>query len=211
MYTKKFIFHLLLIIFFNTSVHAANKTEIINKVEKRYKHKNFRMDFMQESTLKALDINQAAGGFVIFSSPSKMYWEYSFPNIQKIITNGKTVWIYMKKNNQVMTGKSSDYFKEGSGGAFLTDISKITKYYDIQNGPAENILRLSPKTKSSQIKAINIGISLKDYRIQYIETKNKAGDTTKLYFKNEIFVGSIDNNKFNFTPPATANITKISE
>lgn len=213
MKSVKFLVFFLILIFPYT-LNAQSPDDIIGKIEARYSKKTFQSDFFQQSTLKALDIKQSAGGYVIFSHPGKMYWTYNFPDKNEIVTNGETVWLYTEKNNQVQEMEAKNYFKEGMGGAFLANIGSIKKNYsikDIKTDEKENAsLLLLPNTKGP-VKEIYVTVSKKDGRILKVTTVNQSNDETIFYFKNEKFIENIDKNIFNFVPPKGAKITTISQ
>ncbi|MGE4519318.1 MAG: outer membrane lipoprotein carrier protein LolA [Desulfobacteraceae bacterium] len=191
---------------------AGTTDELIKKVEKRYSNKTFQADFFQQSVLKALDIRQSAGGFVIFSHPGKMYWQYNFPDKQEIITDAHTVWIYSHEDNQVTIASAGDYFKEGSGGSFLSNIGSISKNYEIKSKdieePGKKILVLTPMEKGA-ISEIEVTVLAENGKIISVKTINQSSDETVLNFKNEEFLNEIDENIFNFTPPENASITNF--
>jgi outer membrane lipoprotein carrier protein len=191
---------------------AGTTDELIKKVEKRYSNKTFQADFFQQSVLKALDIRQSAGGFVIFSHPGKMYWQYNFPDKQEIITDAHTVWIYSHEDNQVTIASAGDYFKEGSGGSFLSNIGSISKNYEIKSKeieePGKKILVLTPVEKGA-ISEIEVTVLAENGKIISVKTINQSSDETVLNFKNEEFLNEIDENIFKFTPPENASITNF--
>ncbi|MCP4369790.1 MAG: outer membrane lipoprotein carrier protein LolA, partial [Deltaproteobacteria bacterium] len=81
-----------------TSPIASEKmlslSEIMDKVEKRYDVVDFSSYFVQESTLKAMDITDVASGSIFVKRPGMMRWEYDKPDKQTIITDGKKLWVY---------------------------------------------------------------------------------------------------------------------
>jgi len=193
------------------TAYADTTDEIINKIEQRYSKKNFEADFFQRSTLKTLDIEQTAGGFVIFSHPGKMYWKYNFPDKQEVVTNGKKVWIYAHKKNRVTVTDAEKYFEPGTGGALLSNLGSISKNYEIESrktSKKENFSLILKPIKKSRIKEIEITVLKENGRIIKVRTTNNNNDDTEFRFKNEEFINNIDNSIFTFIPPENADITK---
>ena len=85
---------------------------LLGNIEKKYGRRAFSVDFDQESTLKAMQITDTAKGKAFFQHPDKMRWEYETPDPQIIISNGEELYIYKPDENQVMTGKSPDVFRD---------------------------------------------------------------------------------------------------
>ena len=89
--------------------------QILDRVEALYTDKSFEAKFMQESTLKAMDITDFASGKIFVRYPGKMRWEYMKPEKQVIITDGFKLWIYRPADNQVMIGSAPTFFSDGKG------------------------------------------------------------------------------------------------
>ncbi|MDH3877689.1 MAG: outer membrane lipoprotein carrier protein LolA, partial [Desulfobacterales bacterium] len=93
-------------------VKAASETnqltvdQILGHVENKYTNSKFAADFIQKSTIKAMNITDMATGKVYIKYPGMMRWEYEKPDRQIIITDGDKLWVYRPEDNQVMTGKA---------------------------------------------------------------------------------------------------------
>jgi outer membrane lipoprotein carrier protein len=94
--------------------------KIIEGVEKIYDVPGFSAQFVQESTIKAMDLTDVASGKIFVKRPGMMRWVYEKPYKQIIITNGKKLWIYKPEDNQVMLGKAPasqvQYYTSGTKG-----------------------------------------------------------------------------------------------
>jgi len=80
--------------------------QILDRLEEHYTGNNFKAEFIQESTVKAMAITDFASGKIFVRYPGKMRWEYEKPERQIIITDGFKLWIYRPADNQVMTGSA---------------------------------------------------------------------------------------------------------
>jgi outer membrane lipoprotein carrier protein len=195
-------------------VHEAKSGDIdqfLDGLEKRYSKNEFIADFSQVSKLKALGIDETASGKAMFSHPGKMLWEYFEPQQHQMITNGKMLWIYRPDQNQVMVGKAENYFKEGSGGAFLSDISIVRERYIISiNKNKETFfeLKLIPKIKTPEIQSVLIVVSKQDYNIEKLITSNIYEDTIEIEFHNIEFK-DIDSNAFEFSIPENSSVINL--
>ncbi len=182
--------------------------KLLNRIEKRYAGRDFSLDFRQISTLKAINVVDKAYGKAFFRYPGKMRWEYKSPEKNEIITDGENLWIYRPDEHQVVKGKAGDLFVTGSGGAFLSDISMIDKFYRLsiekQNTSSVNILMI-PKKKVPDIASIHIRVLKADGEINRIITSNIYGDTTELDFSNIKFIHLRDF-LFRFVVPAGTDI-----
>ncbi|MCK5098513.1 MAG: outer membrane lipoprotein carrier protein LolA [Desulfobacteraceae bacterium] len=190
---------------------SATLDQFLDGLEKRYSKKEFIADFSQVSKLKVLEIDETASGKALFSHPGKMKWEYLEPQQHQMITNGKILWIYRPDQNQVIIGDAGNFFKEGSGGAFLSDISIVREKYMIsikENSESFFSLKFIPKIKTPEIQSILIIVSKTTYNIQKIITSNIYGDTIELGFHNIEFK-DIDDSVFEFIIPENASVIDI--
>jgi outer membrane lipoprotein carrier protein len=190
---------------------SATLDQFLDGLEKRYSKKEFIADFSQVSKLKALEIDETASGKALFSHPGKMKWEYLEPQQHQMITNGKTLWIYRPDQNQVIIGDAGNFFKEGSGGAFLSDISIVREKYIIniiENSKLFFSLKLIPEKKIPEIQSILIIVSKTTYNIQKIITSNIYEDTIELGFHNIEFK-DIDDSVFEFSIPENSSVIDL--
>ncbi len=188
------------------------KEDILDAIEKKYTAKSFEATFTQSVTLVAIDSTQKASGKASFSHPGKMRWEYLEPDHHEIITNGRSLWIYRPELNQVMQGDTVSFFKPGSGGDFLSDISLVRKNYiiSIKAVTAEYVeIKLVSKKETHNFSSIVIRISQKNSEIKRVFTHNAYDDTTTLFEFSDIQFKEIDPAIFEFNPPERLDIIKM--
>ena len=202
-------------LFFPIASAAGNdiiKEDILTAIEKKYSGKSFEANFTQISRLAALDITEEASGRASFSHPGKMKWQYLEPEHHEIITNGKSLWIFRPQENQVMQGDASQFFKSGSGGAFLSDISLIRKNFtvSVKEVTADYVeINLTAKKENSDISSIVIRISQKNSEIVRVVTYNPYDDSTLFEF-SDIQFKKISPDVFEFKVPDGVNIIEMN-
>ncbi len=187
--------------------------QLLDKIKKKYSNKDFSLKFTQISTLKAINVVDKAYGKAFFRYPGKMRWEYQTPEKNEIITDGDNLWIYRPDENQVVKGKSANFFITGSGGAFLSDISIISKFYGLsieKNDDHDIYLVMIPKKKIPDIASIHIRISKDNYEINRITSFNIYGDSTELLF-TDIKFRTLDDSLFRFIVPAGADLIFLNK
>lgn len=192
--------------------------QILDRVEKRYTNSKFSADFIQKSTIKAMDITDLATGKVYIKYPGMMRWEYEKPDRQIIVTDADRLWIYRPEDNQVMTGKAPTFFRDGKGASFLSDIRLIRQKFDIsleQGGPAENDLfyhlKLIPREKTLDISEISLMVSRQTFNVLQVMTLNFYGDETRIDLINFAFNVNIEDSLFSFTIPQGVDVLQIDE
>jgi len=208
----------------NNVISAQQKSldKALTVIETRYRKASFAADFYQESTLKAMDMTDTAIGHALFKWPGMMYWTYEKPEKQFIITNGDDLWIYRPSDNQVMKGKSPDYFGRGKGGSFLTDIGLLRSSFDISwankddpNVPktkaALKVILLVPHKKHPDFDKLYLIFHPKTGDIKEIVTLNAYNDRTRIQFTNVKFNQSIKDNTFSFSIPDGTDVVHLEQ
>lgn len=199
----------------NVSKPSINLTlnDIMDRVEAKYSQTGFSADFTQEATLKALGITDTASGTILVKRPGMMRWEYNQPEKQLIITNGDRLWIYRPEDQQVITGNAPDFFKNGKGAGFLSDMKILKKKFSItlegMGVEDDYILKLVPNEKVLDISYIYLNISKKTFLIQQIISYNSFEDETKILLHHVKFQNEIDNIMFHFTIPEGVDVLQL--
>ena len=192
--------------------------QILDRIEDKYTNSRFGADFIQKSTIKAMNITDMATGKVYIKYPGMMRWEYEKPDQQIIITDGDKLWVYRPQDNQVMTGKAPTFFRDGKGASFLSDIRLIRQKFDIvlEQGPPEESdlfhhLILKPREKTLDISEIRLMVSRQTFSVLQVMTLNFYGDETRIDLINFAFGVDMDDSLFSFTIPQGVDVLQIDE
>ncbi len=202
-----------------TSPIASEKilslSEIMDKVEKRYDVPDFSAYFIQESTIKAMDISDVASGTIFVKRPGMMRWEYDKPDRQTIITDGKKLWVYKPDDNQVMIGNAPDFFGDGKGAGFLSDMKLIREKFIVnfekEKSDHDYVLKLLPKEQTAGITKIYLAISKITFKIKKIITLNEYDDETVIELINSKFNLNLDKSLFSFIVPEGTDVIMMDE
>jgi outer membrane lipoprotein carrier protein len=189
--------------------------KILDGIEKRYSVPEFSADFIQESTLKAMNIVDTAEGNLKVRRPGMMRWEYVAPDPQIIVTDGDRLWIYRPEDNQVMVGNAPAFFKDGKGAGFLSDMkllrAKFTVFLETTDkaGNKDYHLKLFPQDQSLELAAIILVVDPVTYIIKNIVTYNAYEDETRIQMTNYQFDIKFDDAMFNFAIPKGVEILEM--
>jgi outer membrane lipoprotein carrier protein len=189
--------------------------DILKKVEEIYTASEFSADFIQVSTIKAMEISDSASGKLFVKYPGKMRWEYQEPEPQVIISDGIQLWVFRPEDQQVMVGAAATFFGEGKGAGFLSDIQLLRKDFDItlediRFGDYYN-LKLIPREKNWDLARIHLLVSKKSYYIFQVYTYNAYDDATRIEFLNLHFGSRFDDDLFTFVIPEGVDVLKLDE
>ncbi len=189
--------------------------EIMDKVEKKYDVVDFSSYFVQESTLKAMDITDVASGSIFVKRPGMMRWEYDKPDKQTIVTDGKKLWVYKPDDNQVMIGKAPSFFGDGKGAGFLSDMKlireKFTVYFEKEKSDHDYVIKLLPKEQTVGIAEIYLAVSKTTFKIKKIITRNEYDDETIIELINSKFNLNLDESFFRFIVPEGTDVIMMDE
>jgi outer membrane lipoprotein carrier protein len=189
--------------------------QILNRVEKHYTGKSFQAEFIQESTIKAMDIVDFASGKIFVRYPGMMRWEYEKPEKQIIITDGHKLWIYRPSDNQVLTGIAPAFFSDGKGASFLSDIKLIRQKFKISlENSKEGFfyeLKLQPLEKRLDVTDIRLSVTKNTFTVIRIITYNSYGDENRIEFANHQFDVKLEDSLFSFKIPPGADVVQLDE
>ena len=185
----------------------------MEEVEKVYTASGFSADFIQASTIKAMEITDSASGKVSIKYPGKMRWVYQTPEEQIIVSDGVHLWIYRPVDNQVLKGQASTFFGDGKGAGFLSDIRKIRDDFhitleDIRFGDYYN-LKMVPRQKTWDLVRINLLVSKQNFHITHVYPYNAYEDVTRIEFLNLAFDSVLDPSLFEFQLPDNVDILEL--
>ena len=191
----------------------AQLDEILGRVDMRYSQQGFSADFFQASTLRALGVTDTASGRLTVKRPDKMLWVYETPEPQTIVTDGIHLWIYRPMDNQVMLGTAPNFFRDGKGASFLTDIRNVRNQFHVTIVKAElpgtDRLQLIPRRPQHDIGRILVAVDKKTSNIIEIVTFNSYDDETRIELRNIVFLNNLTDRMFQFAIPEDTEIVRI--
>jgi outer membrane lipoprotein carrier protein len=188
---------------------------VLKELEKRYTGSQYSAEFLQESTIKTMEITDFAQGRLYVRHPGMMRWEYQKPERQVIVTDGRQLWIFRPQDNLVMTGSAPAFFRDGKGASFLSDIGLIRKKFQIAMARAEGEylyeLRMTPIEQTISIAEVRLFVTPRSYNIVRIVTMSPYGDDTRIDIINPQFNVTLEPSLFSFDIPPGADVQKIDE
>jgi len=159
---------------------------------------------------KLLDANgillqQSAGAFKL-KRPGKFSWDYVLPYPQKIISNGKKIWIYDEELEQVSVKKYNQMLA-GSPVILLNKRADLAEDFKVKDNGFNNNqywVTLTPKSVDKEFKKIEVGM-LKS-GMQTMRLYDGFDQVTIIEFENLKVNVKLDDAQFHFNPPAGADV-----
>ncbi|MBD1399902.1 LolA family protein [Pelovirga terrestris] len=156
-----------------TNVLRALETPFKVSTPAEQQIRDFAADFVQLSTVVAIDRVQRGEGKVWFKFPPqsrtgsvmpKFRWDYRLPNEQQVLSDGTTLWVYVPENRQVIVSEVGEVEAEygDNPAAFFTGLGDLAQNFAIawgksrRNEAGDYILLLTPKRPSQFFKRIEV-------------------------------------------------------
>jgi outer membrane lipoprotein carrier protein len=164
-----------------TPVWAASLGDVISALETPFQTKtdeklriyDYSADFFQESKIASLDRLQRASGEVEVAFDYqrtdtvprvKFRWQYEQPTTQEIVSDAKTLWVYLPENNQVIQSdiEMVNRSRQNDPMTFLTGLGNLSRDFSIRWAVPNNdvdgnhVLELIPRRVSSLINRMII-------------------------------------------------------
>jgi len=200
--------------------------EIVGKVQGVYDGiSDFRADFIQESTNKALKYTVTDAGVVYFKKPGKMRWDYikkideKEMLMQKIVNDGENIYYYLPLENQVMIENVKNIFPEKAPNNFLSGMGRLKEDFKVAEGYPKGFkkdsnlyyLELTPKEKLRGIYKLYIAVDKDKFIVKESVSVDPYENTTKIMFSNIEINKSIADNVFGFEMPKGVKIITPQE
>jgi len=159
---------------------------------------------------KLLDANgillqQSAGAFKL-KRPGKFSWDYVLPYPQKIISNGKKIWIYDEELEQVSVKKYNQMLA-GSPVILLNKRADLAEDFKVTDNGFNNNqywVTLTPKSVDKEFKKIEVGM-LKS-GMQTMRLYDGFDQVTIIEFENLKVNVKLDDAQFHFNPPEGTDV-----
>jgi outer membrane lipoprotein carrier protein len=169
--------------------------DVIDTLEKSYRVLNdVTADFFQRSTLVAKNREMRADGQMFLKpptsySPLMFRFDYFRPLTQEIVCNGKTLWMYLPENNQVIQSDVSFFFSTFNSNQyqdqpvnFLQGLGRFSKDFLTVFAPqrldtaGNYVLELTPRRSSVTITKMLLVVN-RDAVLSYVQNNR---DITKV-------------------------------
>lgn len=187
---------------------AAEKTSEGEVFLEKFLTKTKTLEAAFQQTLRAHDgevIQQTEGKF-FFDRPGKFRWNYQSPYEQKIISNGKLIWIYDVDLQQVTIQNVAQGLAT-TPMALLEDSIKLHEAFDVSVlDQKEGVYRLKllSKTKESDFGEIVIGIDSGGLR--FMQLHDQFEQVTDIVFSNAFSNRIFPASTFEFVPPKGVDV-----
>lgn len=152
--------------------------------------RDFQAEFVQKSHVASINRVQRGEGTVRFRFRSAVQeplaavqfrWDYRLPSVQEILSDGRTLWVYVPENQQVIESDVSRLNEDQSENpvTFLSGLENLSRDFVIAWGPEQMDdkgnyqLLLRPRKESQLVAQMQVVVSQK--AVNQWRQKHKTG------------------------------------
>jgi outer membrane lipoprotein carrier protein len=196
---------------------AADPTadEIGGRVQKFYDStKTYRATFKQTYTIKVQNVQKVSTGKVVFEKPGKMSWQYDAPNGNRVVSDGTTIKVYEKENEQMyeMAVAKSQY---PAALAFLMGKGSLTKDFTLRLLDASQmkfeggyVLEGTPTSATPAYQKMLLYVDGQTNQVRRALILDAQGNRNRFDFDAPTVNQPVAPDEFNFTPPPGTKVIK---
>jgi outer membrane lipoprotein carrier protein len=169
--------------------------------------KSGRAEFSQTVTSTDGARKKTSSGQFEFLRPNRFRFEYTKPFAQLIVADGIKVWIYDADLNQASSRRLAQAL--GATPAALLAGGSLDTDFVLAAQPGKDGLEwalATPKIKDGPFQSMRVGF--KGKLLQAVEITDSFGQKSSLQFNRFDGNVALDAARFNYTPPAGADVTE---
>ncbi len=212
---------------------GAELKTVIDTLEKGYRLlEDVQVSFTQRATIASLKREVKGAGEMFIRRPGSgtpmFRFNYTKPEKQQIISDGKTVWIYQPEERQAMMADLSAAME--SGGVtlnYLTGLADVSRDFTVtfagsgRDRKGNYVLQLVPRKKSRLIERLQVTVSgeaveryreegkgVEPFPVVSSELFDTAGNRTLLEFARAKVNRGLGSSLFTFKPPKGVEVIK---
>ena len=190
---------------FNHSVYAGENVAANQLTQRLNALHTMSAQFNQEILSKKHVISHSSGTMGI-QRPGKFRWDTKSPMAQRVIADGKHIWIYDVDLEQVTVKKQSKGLG-GTPGLFLSGYDNtVARDFSVsmsQKGGLE-LYDLMPKSRKDSFQHVQLGF--KGNALYSIDLYDQLGQHTKVKLYNIKVNPHLPGKMFSFSPPKGTDV-----
>ncbi len=168
--------------------------------------RSFEASFEQRLFDERGELVETSNGKVCIARPGRFDWNYEQPYHQRIVSDGKTLWVYDADLLQV----TINAVKPGAADSparLLGDDFDLDAHFNVVEEPSEkdvDWVALGPKSSAAQFKTIRIG--LRKGELALMRLQDNLGQTTEIRFSGITRNPGVPASRFQFELPGGVDI-----
>lgn len=193
--------------FYMLFISAAVAAEpLVQQIKTKYASVNaLQADFVQVTSSEMMG-KETQKGSLQMKRPKKMRWVFTGSTSREFISNGQTLWIYNKADQQVLRYKQLSN-ASSTADSLLSSLDQLDQVFSVRilsSSSTEHRLELVPKA-DDQIQKVYLTLD-GQLLLKQLLLIDSFGNETTLSFKNVKLNPKLDNQVFEFKVPAGVEV-----
>ena len=189
--------------------------QALDAIQSQYeKILTFEADFTQRSYVKMMNQTQDVKGRVQIKKPGKMRWVYGAPDTQILISNEKTLWLYVPVEEQATKVPVESIYSSNTPALFLAGRGKLTHAFDVESVSQEDkniLVSLVPKSAEQGLARLVLQADKKNYQITGSTVYDNLGNKTEIRFNRIQVNHKISEEQFQLKTPSGVEILDYTQ
>jgi outer membrane lipoprotein carrier protein len=194
---------------------GTSDQQALDAIQNQYeKILTFEAEFTQRSYVKMMNQTQDVKGRVQIKKPGKMRWVYGAPDTQILISNEKTLWLYVPDENQATKVPVESIYSSNTPALFLAGRGKLTHAFDVESVSQEDkniLVSLVPKSAEQGLARLVLQADKKNYQITGSTVYDKLGNKTEIRFNRIQVNHGISEEQFQLKTPPNVEILDYTQ
>ena len=149
---------------------------------------------------------ETSSGRVAVSRPGRFDWDYRQPYQQRIVSDGKTLWVYDADLAQ-LTVNAVRPGAADSPARLLGDDFNLDEAFQVDPAPdADGLAWLHLRPRSAQPQFSEVWLGLREGRVAAMRLKDNLGQVTALRFSELVPNPALPAARFQFEPPPGTDV-----
>ena len=167
------------------SNNESDAHSLIDSIQSNYDRTHaLTAEFVQIATLTSIDRRQTSEGRLFIEKPYHIRWEYTQPDSQTILYDGKILRIYTPRRQQVLQSKIDEDNRSNVALLFLAGVGKLRETFNITLLPNTELgmkrLRLLPLSPQASFTELQIAVNATNYFIEQLTIHDTIGNITEI-------------------------------
>lgn len=193
---------------------VSDERASVDAIQKSYDAtQTLKAHFVQKAYIKMMDQVQETQGEVYIKKPGKMKWTYNAPDPQVLISNNKTLWLYLPKEKQVNKVPVENVYSNNTPALFLAGKGKLLESFNvfqvIRDGEKITLVMV-PKREDMNLEKLVLHADQKNYQIIGSTVYDKLGNKTDIAFSKIEVNPDLPESMFQFTTPEGVEVMDFS-
>jgi len=193
---------------------ATDPILLARQLQQTYeKTSSFQADFTQTTSIQLSNRQRQGQGSMEILKPGLMRWDYTQPDHQVFICDGKTMTMYFAQSSQQIVMEAREYLQSDVTYSFFVGTGDILRDFeprlpgsDYCCGESPDLM-LYPRVEHGQVEHLELWLNDR-HLVRRMKIFDHFGSVTELNFTNIRLNQPVDRQVFKFDPPPGTEIVR---